>query len=372
MEQLKVVLDNYLYSRAQNSRAFAPSSPEQYAIAVEIPKFFASAVAALGFNLDHYKIEGSYGAGNMSMCPWVAVFDKRITSTAQRGYYIVLLFAEDMKSCCLSFNQGFTSYTQVYVSNRIARRKAGETARRALDYIDSPVHAVQGKIDLAASGGLGRGYEDCAILSFRYDAANLPSSQQIVEDLHVLLTAYSKLYEKCGARLHDLMPATESDFQEDANEVARRASEVGTESIEADGPEPVSRAPMPVAGSGPRYKRNPRKAASAFRAAGFKCEVDSSHVTFTSRSTSNQYVEAHHLIPMKHQRDSSYSLDVKANIIALCPTCHRLLHYGHAKDKRQVLMSLFTKRRDALVNKGIDVTFSLLTAMYSGDVSDDD
>ncbi|WP_186193206.1 MrcB family domain-containing protein [Burkholderia gladioli] len=372
MEQLKVVLDNYLSSRAQNSRAFAPSTPEQHAIAVEIPKFFASAVAALGFNLDHYKIEGSYGAGNMSVCPWVAVFDKRITSTAQRGYYIVLLFAEDMKSCYLSLNQGFTSYTQIYAANRIARRKAGETARKALDYIDSSVHAVQGKIDLAASGGLGRGYEDCAILSFLYNAANLPSSQQIIDDLYVLLTAYSKLYEKCGAGLYELMPATESDFQEDANEAARRASDIDTESIESDGPEPVSHAPMPVVGSSPRYKRNPRKAASAFRAAGFKCEVDTSHVTFTSRSTSNQYVEAHHLIPMKHQKDSSYNLDVKANIIALCPTCHRLLHHGHAKDKKQILLSLFTKRRDALVSKGIDVTFPMLTAMYSGDIRDDD
>ncbi|MBU9643618.1 DUF3578 domain-containing protein [Burkholderia gladioli] len=372
MEQLKVVLDNYLSSRAQNSRAFAPSTPEQHAIAEEIPKFFSNAVAVLGFNLDGYKIEGSYGAGNMSMCPWIAVFDIRITSSAQRGYYIVLLFAEDMRSCYLSLNQGFTSYTQIYAANRIARRKAGETARRALDHIDSPAHAVRGRIDLAASGGLGRGYEDCAILSFRYSAANLPPSRQLTDDLRVLLTAYSKLYEKCGIGLHELAPATESDFQEDANEVAQRMSEIDKECVETEGPEPVSHAGFPRVGFNPRYKRNPRKAASAFRAAGFKCEVEPSHVTFTSRSTSHQYVEAHHLIPMKNQADSPYNLDVRANIISLCPTCHRLLHHGHASDKKQILLSLFNKRRDALVSKGIDVTFPILAAMYSGDVIDDD
>jgi 5-methylcytosine-specific restriction protein A len=372
MKQIKIVLDNYLSSRAQNSRAFAPSTPEQHSIATEIPKFFADAITALGFSLDDYKIEGSYGAGNMALCPWIAIFDRRVSVTAQQGYYIVLLFAEDMKSCCLSLNQGFTSYTQIYATDRIARRKAGETARRALIHIDNPSHAVQGRIDLAASGSLGRGYEDCAILSFRYDAAILPPPRQVKDDLHVLLIAYSKLYEACGASLHELVSATESDYQEDANEAARRTSETDEELTEIDGPEPVSQASLPIAGPGPRYKRNPRKAASAFQTAGFKCEVDAAHVTFISRRTTHQYVEAHHLIPMKHQGGSPYSLDVQANIVALCPTCHRLLHHGHAKVKQPILLSLFNKRRDALVSKGIDVTFQSLIAMYSGDVSDDD
>ena len=40
--------------------------------------------------------------------PWTGVFNKKITDSAQRGYYIVYLFREDMKGVYLSLNQGMT------------------------------------------------------------------------------------------------------------------------------------------------------------------------------------------------------------------------------------------------------------------------
>ena len=36
-----------------------------------------------------YKVKGSVGAGRWTDVPWIAVFDKRITTSAQKGVYIV-------------------------------------------------------------------------------------------------------------------------------------------------------------------------------------------------------------------------------------------------------------------------------------------
>tara|TARA_B100000315_G_C14001331_1_gene330323 strand:- start:134 stop:403 length:270 start_codon:yes stop_codon:yes gene_type:complete len=36
---------------------------------------------------ERYKIEGSAGQGNWARCPWIAIFDVLITTTAQSGYY---------------------------------------------------------------------------------------------------------------------------------------------------------------------------------------------------------------------------------------------------------------------------------------------
>lgn len=44
-----------------------------------------------------YKVKGSVGAGRWTDVPWIAVFDKRITTSAQRGVYIVYLLNKDTK-----------------------------------------------------------------------------------------------------------------------------------------------------------------------------------------------------------------------------------------------------------------------------------
>jgi 5-methylcytosine-specific restriction protein A len=90
-----------------------------------------------------------------------------------------------------------------------------------------------------------------------------------------------------------------------------------------------------------------------FQASNYHCEIDPGHVTFISRSLQNQYVEGHHLIPLEVQDEIDTSLDVYANIIALCPTCHRFLHFGLKDEKDKVLEHIFDTRQDRLYDSGI-------------------
>jgi 5-methylcytosine-specific restriction protein A len=62
--------------------------------------------------------------------------------------------------------------------------------------------------------------------------------------------------------------------------------------------------------------------------ARYQCEINLEHYTFIARSTGHPYMEGHHVLPMKYQDKFDKSLDVYANIVCLCPICHRLLHYG--------------------------------------------
>ncbi|MFA7168217.1 MAG: HNH endonuclease [Sphaerochaetaceae bacterium] len=87
----------------------------------------------------------------------------------------------------------------------------------------------------------------------------------------------------------------------------------------------------------------------------FLCESDPNHKTFTSLAYRKPYMEGHHLIPLNVQDEFSNSLDVYANIVSLCPVCHRLLHYGMEEDKKQILVRLFDERRDRLADSGIHV-----------------
>ena len=52
---------------------------------------------------------GSCGAGTWTRYPWIAAYNEEITTTIQRGVYIVYLFSEDMSRVYLTLNQGCTN-----------------------------------------------------------------------------------------------------------------------------------------------------------------------------------------------------------------------------------------------------------------------
>lgn len=112
------------------------------------------------------------------------------------------------------------------------------------------------------------------------------------------------------------------------------------------------------------YPRNLACAKKALEDADYKCEMDASHETFISKSSGKQYVEAHHLIPMKYQGDFEYSIDVAANIVSLCPTCHRRLHLSSMDDKLHILVKLLNDKITMLKKFGIELQLDKLKLYY--------
>lgn len=99
----------------------------------------------------------------------------------------------------------------------------------------------------------------------------------------------------------------------------------------------------------------------ALSRAQYTCFIDPNHDTFLTDS-GDKYMEAHHLIPYKEQSRFKYSLQVPANIVCLCPQCHRELHYG--KNRNEILKKLYKDRIDSLRKCGIDISFDELLKFY--------
>lgn len=104
-----------------------------------------------------------------------------------------------------------------------------------------------------------------------------------------------------------------------------------------------------------RWQRNQIIVAQVIQSANYKCEYNDGHKTFISNRTNANYVEGHHIIPMEKQDAFNVSLDVYANIVSLCPTCHRLLHHGIRDEKARVLEKIYNERNDRLHNSGIRI-----------------
>lgn len=67
-------------------------------------------------------------------------------------------------------------------------------------------------------------------------------------------------------------------------------------------------------------------------------------------------MEGHHAVPMKYQDKFEHSLDVYANVVCLCPICHRLLHYGVESEKENVVNKIYHDRVDRLASSGIKIS----------------
>lgn len=124
-----------------------------------------------------------------------------------------------------------------------------------------------------------------------------------------------------------------------------------------DRPIPIDKASKPVSSSERTahvWNRDRIKVLQIARGCGFTCQIDKFHQTFMTEA-GRLYVEGHHIIPLSLQSDFECSLDCHANIIVLCPTCHRFFHYAAKRDRDEALRRLYDERGERLANSGISL-----------------
>jgi len=68
---------------------------------------------------------------------------------------------------------------------------------------------------------------------------------------------------------------------------------------------------------------------------------------------------------MKFQDEFDNSIDVAANIISVCPVCHRKLHSAGLEDKKDMLLTLLEVRKKRLIDVKVKITDRQLLEFYS-------
>lgn len=116
--------------------------------------------------------------------------------------------------------------------------------------------------------------------------------------------------------------------------------------------------------NGIKYKTNPRISKTALQLADYKCQVNpEKHLTFISK-LGQQYMEAHHLIPMHAQKDFSINLDRIENIVSICSNCHSAIHLGNDAVRLEYLKTLYDLKKDELAKVGLNISFGELFTKY--------
>ena len=249
---------------------------------------------------ERYLVHGSAGTGNWARVPWVAVFDRLITETAQDGYYIVYLAREDFDGVYLSLNQGVTFAKNVYGSG------AKEALRvRAADFLARlgklPSSYTKGSIDLGVgnSTSLGAYYEQGSICARYYAKDAIPTDDELEADLVHFLGLYFLLATK------DLLPV--SDALED--------DEKG-----------LGEQDLRTLREHKRIERNRKLSAQAKKVHGYVCQACTFSFEERYGAIGREYIEAHHLTPLHRLQGQKVALDLKIDFAVLCSNCHRMIH----------------------------------------------
>lgn len=180
-------------------------NPFREIISEDIPALLSDLTPIAG----PYIVKGSYGKGRWTDVPWIAVFDSRITTSAQKGVYIVYLLNKDTKTLYLTLNQGATDAAQggaageeqkPLVFTGIARsqnekmtehlRKNSEGIRRII----GDTTQAYGSIDCGSSG-----YDAGCVYYKKYDLKNLPDDTQLISDLRDFLALYADYFNKTSS-----------------------------------------------------------------------------------------------------------------------------------------------------------------------------
>ena len=112
-----------------------------------------------------------------------------------------------------------------------------------------------------------------------------------------------------------------------------------------------------------RPATNPSIGKEAIKNGRYKCAVDASHLTFR-KNDGTIYMEVHHLIPLEQQGAFENKLDTKANLVPVCPLCHKLIHYGCFFDKKPIITRLYEERKEQLKASGLDISLKKMLSFY--------
>ena len=113
-----------------------------------------------------------------------------------------------------------------------------------------------------------------------------------------------------------------------------------------------------------QYVTDRRIKETVFKNNDYKCFFDKSHKTFL-RINGTQFMEGHHIIPMKAQKDfKNVNIDREDNILCVCPNCHRKIHLSLQDEKKQLLRKVYEAKKKDLFNAKLNISFDDLYKRY--------
>ena len=170
----------------------------------------------------NWDVEGRDGTGLKTSVPWVRIFKREFSPSVREGFDLVFLFSTDGQRVYLSLNQGTTNLIkgafvpkkeQDIVDSTNWARKLIQT--KGLLEVDLARRLEQiSKINLGNPTTMAASYIPGDVIHFKYDTGNVPSDEQIIENVISLLAPLDVIYEEQAKITNSPESASEGDVSQ--------------------------------------------------------------------------------------------------------------------------------------------------------------
>lgn len=140
-------------------------------------------------------VQWTLGKGNWAKVPWIALLDRRVTSSTQAGVYVVLLVTSDLQRVYLSLNQGMTNLVNTLGQTAAVKAMEARTAEIRATYgeLEKAGFSLASDMELRSTGWRPKNYEAGSIAHLALDLDHFPSDEEVEEALEVLLEVYDDI-----------------------------------------------------------------------------------------------------------------------------------------------------------------------------------
>lgn len=317
---------------------------------------------------DAVTMKGSIGQTKWAEIPWfkIASSIKNVHESTQKGCYLVYLFDAEMKGVYISLNQGWTYYKKRY-GTKLGLEKAITTSHLIFEELQLNEKNFSRNINLKSKAIIPRGYEACHIIGKYYPLAEFPSNDELINDLNEFLLVYQKLSELIGIN-RDYKDYTELLLLEKNDSYIELKEKTYQEAINFENQKPSEinddfkiRKDFVTNRQGVKqYPRDKNMGIIALKKANYQCEFNTNFPTFINNVTGENYMEAHHLVPIEYAEQFEYDIDQPANIISLNPISHRMIHFATDDKKSEMIDYFYNLRSEGLKKQGISISLDQL------------
>ncbi len=261
--------------------------------------------AAIGSDIEKYRVKGSAGQSQWTHTPWVAVLDLATTSTVQEGLYVVYLLSADGQRLYLTLNQGCTTLykgvgwgdaaKELQLRAAKVQSKLGKSGRRLKDI----------EVNLGSKLWRATLYEKGQILGVAYDTRALPDDAELTADLHEALALYDMAQKKGGWAAEDEI------IKEAANDGVNTSLDEALKYRQHRS-----------------IERQSNHAARVKKLQGTRCKGCDRDMVEVYGEIGKGLIHAHHLTPLSKLAVTAepVKLDALKDFAVLCPNCHAIIH----------------------------------------------
>lgn len=137
------------------------------------------------------QIDGSNGLGGAARVPWLRAYAKEYSPKPASGWYVAYLFSATGNVVYLSLMQGITEYESLPQG---AQTLAESTVRARRVLGNAGTGRLTTDIQLHDPRRRGKQYEKGTLYCIPYEVKNIPSDEQLADDLRYLLGLLNHLY----------------------------------------------------------------------------------------------------------------------------------------------------------------------------------